>query len=290
MKPNAMCIGAAKSGTTTLYDILKNHSDVFPSSFKEPHFFDIPDVYSKGLEWYLKTYFNKYNKQSCIIDFTPTYLFEKQAAKRIYNDLGNSIKFIIILRHPVDRAYSHFMHSYRDSHEIYDFKTALNLEKKRINDKDYLSKLRFSYIHQGLYYESINNYFQLFPRENFMIINFEKEFLDDRKKTINKIQNFLGLKNELLNTNLYSNKSSVPRSMWLKELFQKKGVWRDIGKKIIPSLKYRQFIKNKLQTLNLKQVQNIPLSAIDKKHIFETYFKEDVKLLEKLINKEMNWE
>ena len=182
------------------------------------------------------------------------------------------------------------MHSYRDSHEIYDFKTALNLEKKRINDKDYLSKLRFSYIHQGLYYESINNYFQLFPRENFMIINFEKEFLDDRKKTINKIQNFLGLKNELLNTNLYSNKSSVPRSMWLKELFQKKGVWRDIGKKIIPSLKYRQFIKNKLQTLNLKQVQNIPLSATDKKHIFETYFKEDVKLLEKLINKEMNWE
>ena len=50
--PNFMCIGAAKSGTTSLYDILKQHSDIFVPSFKEPHFFDIPSAYKNGISWY----------------------------------------------------------------------------------------------------------------------------------------------------------------------------------------------------------------------------------------------
>ena len=49
--PNFMCIGAAKSGTTSLYDILRQHSDIFIPSFKEPHFFDIPSVYKNGISW-----------------------------------------------------------------------------------------------------------------------------------------------------------------------------------------------------------------------------------------------
>jgi len=63
--PNFMCIGAAKSGTTSLYDILRQHSDVYVPAFKEPHFFDIPDNYIKGLEWYSEEYYNKV-KQSII--------------------------------------------------------------------------------------------------------------------------------------------------------------------------------------------------------------------------------
>ena len=52
-----MCIGAAKSGTTTLYDTLRQHANIFAPSFKEPHFFDMPSIYCHGLQWYQKTYF-----------------------------------------------------------------------------------------------------------------------------------------------------------------------------------------------------------------------------------------
>jgi hypothetical protein len=123
-----------------------------------------------------------------------------------------------------------------------------------------------------------------------LIINFETEFLQNRERTINKILDFLDLKQQNLNLNVYSNKSSSPRLMWVKRLIQKKGCWRDFAKIMLPSLRYRQFIKNKLQTLNLKEVEPSKLSSFDKKEIFEMYFKKDVLLLEKLIDKQMNWE
>ena len=61
MLPNFMCIGASKSGTTSLYDILKQHSQIFIPYSKEPHFFDMPKVYSNGLEWYKNTYYSNVN-------------------------------------------------------------------------------------------------------------------------------------------------------------------------------------------------------------------------------------
>ena len=108
--PNFMCLGAAKSGKTTLYDILKQHPDIYLPSFKEPHFFDIHDNYNNGIDWYMKNYYSKSNFKA-IGDFTPSYFFEKEAPKRIYDALSKDIKFIVILRHPVDRAYSHYLHS-----------------------------------------------------------------------------------------------------------------------------------------------------------------------------------
>ena len=61
--PNFMCLGAAKSGTTTLYDILSQHSEIYIPSFKEPHFFDIPENYNNGIEWYEKNYFSNINNE-----------------------------------------------------------------------------------------------------------------------------------------------------------------------------------------------------------------------------------
>ena len=61
--PNFMCIGAAKSGTTTLYDILAQHPDIYVPSFKEPHFFDVTENFKKRLEWYQKSYYASANKK-----------------------------------------------------------------------------------------------------------------------------------------------------------------------------------------------------------------------------------
>ena len=92
--PNFMCLGAAKSGTTTLYDILRQHPDIYIPAFKEPHFFDIPENYKNGIEWYKRNYFRNANKK-IIADFTPSYFFEKEAPKRIFKNLGRDMKFLV---------------------------------------------------------------------------------------------------------------------------------------------------------------------------------------------------
>tara|TARA_B110000908_G_scaffold170891_1_gene231829 strand:+ start:1366 stop:2244 length:879 start_codon:yes stop_codon:yes gene_type:complete len=287
--PNFMCIGAAKSGTTSLYDILKQHSEVFIPSFKEPHFFDIPSVYENGLEWYRKTYFKNVKDEKCIGDFTPTYLFEDDAPQRIFNDLGRDIKFIVILRNPVDRAYSHYLHSLRDQHENLSFSDSLKAESSRINKENYLSFLRLSYINQGLYFEMLSRYYAIFPKEQFLIINFEAEFIDKREDTMRGIMNFLGIKEEEINMKVKSNPASKARIQWLKNIMKKTGWWRLLIKNMIPSLKIRQIIKNRIQRANITAFNPEKLSDNNKKEIFNLYFKEDVENLELLLNQKMNW-
>jgi hypothetical protein len=287
--PNFMCIGASKSGTTSLYDILKQHSDIFLPSFKEPHFFDIPSVYQNGIEWYKKTYFHSLKNEKCIGDFSPTYLFDEHAPERILNDLGVNVKFIIILRNPVDRAYSHYLHSKRDQHENLSFKEALFLEKERFSKKDYLSYLRFSYTAQGMYCQMLIRYFKFFPRDNFLIINFEEEFVNQRGGTINRILDFLDLENEEFDINISSNKASKAKSTLLKKVMKKTGWWRVLIKRMIPSLKIRQIIKNRIQRANITTFTPSKLSSLEKRELFNLFFKDDVGELELLLNKRMNW-
>ena len=288
--PNFMCIGAAKSGTTSLYDILSQHSEVFTPSFKEPHFFDIPSVYQNGVEWYEKTYFKEVKKEKCIGDFSPTYLFDVQAPQRILNDIGSDVKFIIILRNPVDRAYSHYLHSKRDEHENLSFREALSLEENRTNKSDYLSYLRLSYVGQGMYSQMLKRYFKLFSKENFLIINFEQEFISQRENTMHRIFNFLELNPEDISINILSNKASKARLIWLKKFMKKTSWMRRIIRNMIPSLKTRQILKNRIQTANLRTYNTVKLSKKEKQQIYNTYFKSEVQELENLLNKKMYWD
>ena len=291
--PNFMCIGAAKSGTTSLYDILKKNSNVFIPSFKEPHFFDSPTVYKNGIKWYESTYFKGVRNEMSIGDFTASYLFEKKAAERIYNDLGKNVKFIVILRNPVDRAYSHYLHAKRDLHEKESFSKALMLEKDRLiearKQSDYLLELRNSYIGQGFYHTMLTQFFAFFPKENFLILHFEEDFIKNRKESMNKIYSFLKINDEGIDFNIKSNPAAQARLTWLKQLMKKTGFWRTIIKKMIPSLKVRQIIKNRVQRANISSFTAKELTAVVKKEIYNTYFADQIVLLEQLLNKKMNW-
>ena len=128
---NFMCIGAVKSATTSLFQILKQHPLISVSSFKEPHFFDNSDNYKKGKEWYLKNYFSNIDSSQVIGEFTPTYLSSNLSPKRISETFGTNIKLIVILRNPIDRAYSHYLHTKRDEHEDLGFIDAVKNENYR---------------------------------------------------------------------------------------------------------------------------------------------------------------
>ena len=292
--PNFMCLGAAKSGTTTLYDILRQHPDLYVPSFKEPHFFDIPENYKNGIKWYEKTYFKNTN-QKIVADFTPSYFFDEEAPKRIFESLGGELKFVVILRNPLDRAYSHYLHSKRDLYEKQDFGEALKLESSRLqqyqNQADYLSYLRHSYIHQGLYSKMLKRYLQYFSLDNFLFINFEDEFLQEKDLTIQKVLHFLEIDSSiLLNIDIRSNPASKERSKILKRMMKKTGWWRVLLKKMIPSLKIRQIIKNRIQRANISVFNPPKLTQIQRHNIYNSYFSRDVHDLSVLLNRDFsNW-
>lgn len=291
--PNFMCLGAAKSGTTTLYDILRQHPDIYIPAFKEPHFFDIPENYKNGIEWYKRNYFRNANKK-IIADFTPSYFFEKEAPKRIFKNLGRDMKFLVVFRNPVDRAYSHYLHSKRDDHESENFEKSLELEvsrlKKHENQSDYLSYLRHSYVHQGLYAQMINRYLQYFSLDNFLFIHFENELLQERELTIKRILEFLEIDSSvLLRTDIRSNPSSKEKSKSLKKLMNKRGWWRDVIKFMIPSVQLRQIIRNRIQRINITEFKAQQLCQEVKSNLLEKYFRKDISDLEKTLNKKMNW-
>ena len=290
--PNYLFIGAAKSATTTFFDILKKHEDIFVPKFKEPHFFNIDENYLKGLDWYKKTYFKDINNESIIIDFTPTYLYYKLCAERIFDSLGPNVKFVIILRNPVDRAYSHYNHSKRDGHEVSSFEDAIKLENERIEkfrDKnDFLSELRCSYISQGLYFEMISAYLKYFDLNNFFIINFESEVVQNLDQTFLKLSKFLKIDLSNLDYEIHSNKSGKPKYKLLQNIITNNNLFRKILKILVPQ-KQRQIIRNKIKNFNKEDFVYLQLSEEKRRQLFEKYFRKDIMKLENLIGKKMNW-
>jgi hypothetical protein len=285
MLPNFMCIGAAKSGTTSLFEILKQHPDIYCPRFKEPHFFDLPDNYSKGIKWYERTYFSKADKKIAA-DLTPSYFYAANVPERILKDIGSEVKFVVLLRNPVDRAYSHYLHSVRDQVEQLSFKDALSVEKDRIKSykttQDFLLELSHSYISQGLYGELLQRYLQYFPLENFFFIDFENDFLNRRRETIIKLLHFLGVTTQVkLDIDIKSNPASKERSVLLKRMM-KQGWWIKVLKKMIPFTQVRQIIRNRVVRLNLKEINPPKLKQELKDQLYQKYFAEDNKLFKQL--------
>ena len=126
MKVNTLIIGAGRSGTTTLYEYLKNHKDICFSSLKEIHYFTFQDLYERG-DTYLNSFFQHKKSENILVTADTYSMIDKEAPKRIlaYNP---RMKFIVILRDPVERAYSNFQYARNYGYE----KEARELAEKMI--------------------------------------------------------------------------------------------------------------------------------------------------------------
>ena len=120
-KPNFLIIGAQRCGTTSLYNYLIQHPQIVPSSKKEVHFFDLN--FHLGQSWYEK-HFPEVSDNILTGEASPYYIFHPLCPKRIF-DYDPSVKLIVILRNPIDRAYSHYRHIVRLGHEPLKFEDAL---------------------------------------------------------------------------------------------------------------------------------------------------------------------
>lgn len=281
--PDFICIGAQKAGTTTLHDILRQHPDLYlPEDNKEMRFFDLEGEYAKGLDYWLNLYFKSYNNQKRIGVFTPDYLFYKKVPGRIAKDFGKELKFLVILRNPVNRAYSHYLMSKRRGHEKLSFKEAIDQEKERISTGIETDLNRYSYISRGLYSEQIERYFQFFPKDHFLFLSFEKEIKTNLPQTVQKILSFLDLDPMELNTEIVSNKASGVHSSKLQEIVRNDNLFKRMLKSILPR-KYRERLRKKVIAINeSKTIDKTTLDNELKHGIFKKFFADEPRKLSKL--------
>lgn len=290
---NLFCIGCPKSGTTTLFKILCQHSQIHTPKFKEPFFFNNSN-YQNGIDWYANTYYDGIKNEKWVLDFTPSYLYSDEALFRINEySKGKDLKFIVMLRNPVDRAYSHYLHTLRDGLEDLDFNDAIQAESKRLlnYENNLLSQLKYSYIYQSLYHKHLSKYFESFGRNNFFVINYDSQLLDksEFKLMISDLQNFLGIKIENLNIEIKENFASESRFKILQTLVNSNGLHKRLARLLFKSKLNRQILINKFRKLNEKKMVKKDLEAEFKKNLYDKYFHADVLKLESLLEKKLNW-
>jgi len=206
--PDFLIIGFPKCGTTSLYEYLLQHPDIHPPIGKEIDYFD--RLYSKGIAWYkvrfptkLQQFFvqNLQQRKFLTGEATPRYVEHPHALHRIKKVLPNS-KFIILLRNPIDRAYSHFTMNVENGYEYKTFELAIKSENERIkgrcekmkNNENYYSWDfdLFAYLEHGIYVEKLQKWFDIFSKDKFLIIQSE-EFLRNPSKIYYQTLRFLDL-------------------------------------------------------------------------------------------------
>jgi len=207
--PDFIICAAPRSGTTSIYEGLLEHPNIFSAKIKEIYFFD--GNYHRGENWYRyyfpsklkKLIYKKILKKKFVTgEASPIYLINPHAPHRIQKT-SSKVKLILILRNPIDRAHSHYNSAVRNKKEKLSFEDAIKEEKNRvrgemekmINDENYYSGEiynRKAYFLQGLYYNDLKRWMKIFPRKQFLIINSE-EFFKDPTDNFNKIYEFLEL-------------------------------------------------------------------------------------------------
>ena len=288
--PNFLVVGAAKSGTSSLHEYLIQHEDIFMptinkegKSVKEPQFLIKSKVEERlhfGI-WNWDEYkflFENVKQEKAIGESTVFYLYYyKEAIKNIKLLLGNDVKIIILLRNPVDRAFSAFQHVSKSVKESLSFEDALNQEEGRL-EKDLTLTPMVMYKDMGLYYNMVKAYKEKF--ENVHIILYE-DFRDKTDEVLKDVFEFLEV-NVKTKIN-FSTRHNVGGKRWknqkMKNLFQKDNIFKNIYMKFVPDI-IKDKVKVKLVKISTNKVTS--MNKKTKEHL-ESFFKEDINKLSELI-------
>lgn len=197
-KPDFLIVGAPKCGTTALYDFLNQHPQIFMPELKEPHYF-IRDVYDKAVtdtdEYF--ALFDAATDDQLAGEASTWYLYVKSSADEIRAVCG-TIKIIIMLRNPVDMMYSLHGHNiFKGRETITDFGAAMAAETERKAQATAGAPAttftdRVFYRDAATYSDKVQHYFDVFGRENVMVILYD-DFRADNVAVYNEVLGFLGI-------------------------------------------------------------------------------------------------
>lgn len=294
--PNFLVIGAGKSGTTSLYFYLAQHPEIYLSPIKEVNFLAVeghPPLFQglrdereakacfsiTTLEQYCKL-FSGVSNEKAVGEISPYYLYSETAPERIYHYTPDA-KLIAILRNPVDRAYSNYLHLLRDGREpLPRFDDALKAEELRIENNWSPS---WFYRSSGYYYKFLSRYFERFDSHQIKIWLFE-DYVTDPEKVVQEIFKFLGVDPTFIpDTTERYNISGIPKYRILHSLITKS---RSI-KSLVKPFMSKQLIKvfTDLRNSNLEKPPAMSLEL--RRELVEEY-RTDIIQLQDLIQRDLS--
>ena len=194
-KIDFLIVGAQKAGTTSLYEYLSKHDEIFMPFLKELNYFSNDQNYAKG-EGYYHDFFSGVQSSLILGEASPQYMYSPDIARRIF-DYSPSIKLIMCLRDPADRAYSHFRMNKRRGKEINCFETIvlqqiMSYEETGVCHED----PEFDYLGLGLYGNKIKSFLRYFESSQIKVV-WSDDLDGNRKKTVDDVIFFLGLNSKI---------------------------------------------------------------------------------------------
>ena len=265
--PNLLIVGAAKSGTTSLHHYLNQHPDVFMSSHKEPHFLinseignnRIPNGISDFAKY--KMLFNDGQVQKYRGESSVMYLsFPEIVIPNIKFFLGEDVKIIIMLRNPIDRAFSGYQHVKRyNKMENYTFKEAIEKSEKRYFENNNITPAS-RYLHIGLYYKFVHKFKSKF-KDNVHIIIYD-DFINKTSYELSCLFDFLGLKKYIIDL---KKKHMVGGWQWknesVKDVFMSKSILKYHNRFFKVKLNFPPFFQKRIfRKVTLFKFNVIPVS------------------------------
>lgn len=297
-------IGVAKSGTTWIHQCLEEHPGICVSVPKETRFFS--HDYDKGVEYY-KKYFKHYRKGQIRGAYTPTYFHKELVAKRIKSCFPN-VKLIVCMRNPVERAISEYTFAYLFGryHGDIEEKIKRDLVRYKQHDEDIVLK-------RGFYWQHLQKWLELFPREQILIL-FNEDIKKDPLSFIKTVFRFLKVDDSYIPASL-ERKVNVTatnyiRSYWINRFLlwvdnmlvwmrktMKSIFYTDNVKKLLKPIdvKLEGFVQ-KLFLFNTRDYRDENLKPVKKPEISKStlralreFYREDVQKLEKFVNRDLSF-
>jgi hypothetical protein len=164
MLPNFLGIGIPRSGTTWLHELLRNHPQIYvPTQRKEIRFFD--QYYDRGLDWYEKFFPDdtEAGQYRAVGEISPQYILSRKTLERI-RDVGTVDRFLLMLRNPVDMAYSYY-----------------GLKVKNTNYTGTFDQFLVDHpeaIERGYYSKWLESFYDLFPKDRLLVMISEQAVED----------------------------------------------------------------------------------------------------------------
>jgi hypothetical protein len=290
--PNFFIIGTQKAATTSLYYYLKEIPGVYMSPVKETCYFAPHAVQNSSFDVfrdkkeYLKL-FEKAGGYTAIGEATPVYLWDPDSPKLIHQTVPHA-RIIMILRDPIERAYSNYLMYLKYSGIKSPFYDELMRDSK-IQERLYGSGNTQLYIDFGMYYEQVKRYFDIFGREQVKVIIFE-EFVQHIEQSINEVLVFLGINYTVRPIREQYKPYSLPRSplsrlvfaffRWLRA--------RNIKFYKILSLLPDSLVESAPEKILFKRTQKPKIDPKSVKFLQEIY-RDDVLRLESLLGRSLPW-
>ena len=289
--PNLLIVGAAKCGTTSLHNYLKQHPDIFMSKQKEPHFLINSDIGEDRIHkaiTVLEDYEDlfktdsiyKYKGESSVM-----YLaFPEFSIKNIKKYLDPDVKIIIMLRNPVERAFAGYLHNLRyNPSENLSFEEAFEKSEARYyKERDITPDTR--YLHVGNYYSQVESFMSMF-NDNVLVIMYE-DYVNNIDLCLANVFDFLDIDKISVDTSRRHMVGGwIFKRKFLRNLLIPKNNFKSLIKSFLPNKKIRKAIKQKI--MNMITVENPSISKDMHKKLTE-YYRKDIDNLSKLLNKELN--